>query len=81
MDTWMVLGSFSEKHVQPGIQTQSDRQIGLLSFSGDPPPSPASSISSGPVPPETKKETSRASHLCGSGPAGAVTAARGQHAR
>ena len=58
------LGSFAEKHVQPGVQIQSDRQIGLLSFSGDLNPAPHPTSALVRLHPETKKETSRATHLC-----------------
>lgn len=50
-DVVLGFGSLADKHVQLGVQTQSNRRVGFLSFSGDPQPSPASDISSGPAPP------------------------------
>lgn len=55
------LGSFAVKHMQPGVQTQSDRRTGLLSFSGNPALHPTSALVRRH--PETKKETSRSARL------------------
>lgn len=63
-DVVLGFGSLAEKHVQLGVQTQSDRRTGFLSFSGDPNPAPHPTSALVRLHPETKKETSRAARLC-----------------
>lgn len=62
-DVVLGFGSLTEKHVQLGVQTQRDRQIGFLS-QGTLNPAPHPTSARVQLHPETKKETSRATRLC-----------------